>query len=223
MKNLLMAGAAMMLGAAPMAVHAQDAVGGSNTASDKKADVIAQLNAEQQAEFETLSPEYQTTYVAWPAEYRTSYWSWPADSRTTYWTWPTSYQDYYWSLEPAQQNVYWAMTADQRSRIDTMTPAQRAQAWAAINQQMAANSASASTSTSASTGMSASTTSPKMVMKSGEMAQPMAATPKTPDSEYPLCTDGRTDSCVNPRAAGKNYGNKPLDYWPGQPASEMGS
>jgi hypothetical protein len=29
------------------------------------------------------------------------------------------------------------------------------------------------------------------------------------------------DSCVNPREAGLNYGNRPLNYWPGQPASEM--
>lgn len=39
--------------------------------------------------------------------------------------------------------------------------------------------------------------------------------------EYVVCTPVATDSCINPRQAGLNFGNVPLDHWPGKPASEM--
>lgn len=38
---------------------------------------------------------------------------------------------------------------------------------------------------------------------------------------YGVCTPEQQDNCINPREAGLNFGNVPLDYWPGQPASEM--
>lgn len=39
--------------------------------------------------------------------------------------------------------------------------------------------------------------------------------------EYVVCTAMIMDSCINPRQAGLNFGNVPLDTWPGRPASEM--
>ena len=39
--------------------------------------------------------------------------------------------------------------------------------------------------------------------------------------EYPLCSKTVTDSCINPHDAGFNWGNAPLNYWPGKPASEI--
>ncbi|BDI61407.1 hypothetical protein [Qipengyuania nanhaisediminis] len=38
---------------------------------------------------------------------------------------------------------------------------------------------------------------------------------------YDVCMNSEQDSCINPRAAGLNWGNRPLEYWPGQPASSM--
>lgn len=38
---------------------------------------------------------------------------------------------------------------------------------------------------------------------------------------YDVCMNGEQDDCINPRAAGLNWGNRPLDYWPGKPASKM--
>lgn len=38
---------------------------------------------------------------------------------------------------------------------------------------------------------------------------------------YDVCMNSEQDSCINPRAAGLGWGNRPLDYWPGQPASSM--
>lgn len=39
--------------------------------------------------------------------------------------------------------------------------------------------------------------------------------------EYLVCAGTIVDACINPRAAGLNFGNVPLDHWPGKPASEM--
>ena len=36
-----------------------------------------------------------------------------------------------------------------------------------------------------------------------------------------VCMSEEQDDCINPRAAGLNFGDRPLDYWPGKPASEM--
>ena len=41
------------------------------------------------------------------------------------------------------------------------------------------------------------------------------------DKVYDVCMTFEQDSCINPRAAGLNWGNRPLGYWPGKPASEM--
>ncbi|MDE8651595.1 hypothetical protein [Novosphingobium album (ex Liu et al. 2023)] len=38
--------------------------------------------------------------------------------------------------------------------------------------------------------------------------------------EYKVCTAEGQDGCINPREAGLKWGNTPLDYWPGKPASE---
>jgi hypothetical protein len=38
---------------------------------------------------------------------------------------------------------------------------------------------------------------------------------------YDVCMNNDQDGCINPRAAGLGWGNRPLMYWPGQPASSM--
>lgn len=38
---------------------------------------------------------------------------------------------------------------------------------------------------------------------------------------YYLCNEERQDSCINPRDAGFDFGNRELTYWPGKPASEI--
>jgi hypothetical protein len=38
---------------------------------------------------------------------------------------------------------------------------------------------------------------------------------------YKVCMAGNEDGCIQPRAAGLNWGNHPLGHWPGRPASEM--
>jgi hypothetical protein len=38
---------------------------------------------------------------------------------------------------------------------------------------------------------------------------------------YPVCNAHLKDECINPRAAGLKWGNRPLAYWPGKPASSI--
>ncbi len=38
---------------------------------------------------------------------------------------------------------------------------------------------------------------------------------------YDVCMTAEQDRCINPRAAGLDFGNYPLQYWPGQPASSL--
>ncbi|AKM09664.1 hypothetical protein [Croceicoccus naphthovorans] len=44
---------------------------------------------------------------------------------------------------------------------------------------------------------------------------------KVGDTVYPVCTPESQDGCINPREAGLNFGNAPLDHWPGAPASGL--
>lgn len=46
------------------------------------------------------------------------------------------------------------------------------------------------------------------------------AAPAARQGEYPVCKGDQQDGCINSWEANKT-GNKPLDYWPGRPASEI--
>lgn len=152
-----------------------------------------------------------------------TYDAWPADRQTTYTAWPDTYKTYFWTLTEPQQNGWWVLTDDQRARVYAMTPEQRVQAWTAIETQMAsmpsANaSPTAQVATTAAATQAAVGAEPRMV--SGEVTQTTPAVARA-SGEYPLCSKTVTDGCINPREAGKNYGNRPLGYWPGKPASEI--
>lgn len=41
------------------------------------------------------------------------------------------------------------------------------------------------------------------------------------DKVVDVCMNDTQDGCINPRAAGLKWGNRPLSYWPGKPASKM--
>jgi len=40
---------------------------------------------------------------------------------------------------------------------------------------------------------------------------------------YDVCMNEAQDGCIQPRAAGLNWGDVPLNHWPGQSVSEGGS
>ena len=150
-----------------------------------------------------------------------AYKTWPRERQDWYTAWPDTYKTYYWTLTPSQQNGWWMMTDAQRAQVYAMTPEQRTTTWTSIEQQMmrtpSANaSATASAATTAAAG--ASTIGPRFV--SGEVVQTTPAATNA-NGNYPPCKGAVQDHCVNPREAGLNYGNRPLNHWPGRPASEI--
>ena len=52
-------------------------------------------------------------------------------------------------------------------------------------------------------------------------ARGMATKVRIGANTYDVCMTKDQDSCIQPRAAGLNWGNRALNYWPGKPASEM--
>ncbi|GGD54138.1 hypothetical protein GRI62_04315 [Erythrobacter arachoides] len=154
-----------------------------------------------------MTAQQQAMYNAWPMERRTMYEGWPDGVRT-----------YYWTLDRDRQNMYWMMDDADRIRIYEMPMNERDAAW---QQHMEMHAAMPSTNASMTTTTTPSRTtnaSAMPAMRSGGMVQ---QTPAAHSGEYPPCRGTVQDNCVNPREAGLNYGNRPLDYWPGQPASQM--
>lgn len=135
------------------------------------------------------------------AEQSTMYDAWPTDRQAMYDAWPSDLQTYFWTLTPTQQTGWWALNDDQRTRLYAMEPEMRKHAWMSIEKQLTAPPAMAKS------------TMPAMASNAASTAAPMAK------KDYPICSKTIQDSCIQPRAAGKNYGNRPLDYWPGEPAS----
>ena len=158
------------------------------------------------------------------AQQQSMYDGWSAEQQTTYDAWPMEAQTYYWTLDDMQKEVWWnALNDDQRVRIVGMNDQQRMAAWNSIRSQMG-GAVSATTSSSATAGNTGMATRSSSSMNSNIRFVENAMVQNIPaphNGEYPPCTDGRTDNCINPREAGLNYGNRPLDYWPGQPASQM--
>lgn len=152
------------------------------------------------------------TMMELSADQRATYDGWPAERRSAYDAWPAEVQTYYWTLTPAQTKGWWVLTDEQRVKIYGMTPEARTAAWTSIAAQMGGTSATATTTAAATT----SGTSPRFV--SNTMVQ---TAPAAHSGEYPPCKGDMQDNCVNPREAGLNYGNQPLNYWPGKPASEI--
>jgi hypothetical protein len=44
---------------------------------------------------------------------------------------------------------------------------------------------------------------------------------KVGDTLYAVCEGKVQDECINPRQAGLHFGDAPLSYWPGEPASQL--
>lgn len=159
-----------------------------------------------------LTAPQQSMYDAWPPERQSDYMSWPRD-----------YQSYYWTLSSPQQEGWWMLTPDQRTRVFAMAPEQRVAAWTAIERQMgsmpSANaSATAQVATTASGTMTGS-----MRFVSNAVVQTTPGDAGPPPADPPICNKGQTDNCINAWEAGKRGPgvSRPLDYWPGRPASEM--
>ena len=150
-----------------------------------------------------ISPQQKPIYDAWPLE-----------RRTVFDAWPDNYKVYYWTLTPEQRNGWWVLTDEQRAKVYAMTPQQRTAAWAAIANQMGSGGSASATATAA-------TRTGNINWVSNAMVQNIAMDQAT--GEVPICNAGQTDNCINAWEAGKRGPGvtRPLDHWPGKPASEM--
>ena len=193
MKNIVLAGAAALAFTAFPAA-AQDAVA---TTSD--------------GEVYVLTDDQTVIYDGWPEE-----------RRIVYDAWPYGVQEYYWTLDPAQAEGWWVLTDPQRVRIYEMTPEQRATAWQQINSQMTGmNNASTTGMTARAAAATSSSMSPRFV--SSAVVQTTPADQGPPTGDLPICSSDEQDNCINAWEAGKRGPgvNRPLEYWPGRPASEI--
>lgn len=137
--------------------------------------------------------------------------TWSDDKRMTYKAWPIAAQEYYWTLTAEQKNGWWMLTDPQRVRIVEMTPEQRATAWTQISSQMQARTVATTTPASASG---------EVRFVSNAVVQSTPGDEGAPTGDLPICSPDEQDNCINSWEA-RGTGNKPLDYWPGRPASEM--
>jgi len=192
MKNIILASAAALAFTAVPAV-AQDAV-----AVDAEGDVYV------------LTDDQQMMYDGWPM-----------DRRTTYDAWPPEVQEYYWTLDDDQTTAWWVLNDDQRVRVYEMTPEQRTVAWQQINSQLNAQTSASTTGTTASaTASTTSSASPRFVRNEVIQTTPANYQATANGDDLPICTAGQQDGCINGWEKNKT-GNRPLEYWPGRPASEI--
>ena len=143
--------------------------------------------------------------------------SWPADRQSVYRAWPYNLQEYYWTLAEPRQAGWWLLTDDQRGQVYAMTPEQREAAWASIvaqaNADMTASAAVAASATAA-------TAAPRFVAREVVQSTPAATTANVAAADLPVCKPGQQDGCINGWEKNRT-GNRPLESWPGKPASEM--
>lgn len=138
--------------------------------------------------------------------------TWEDEKRIAYERWPAAVQAYYWTLRPVEVDAWWILTDDQRIRIYEMTPQQRTAAWAQIAAQM--NNAA-----TVRTPAAAAATNIRFVSNAHVQNIPMDQA----SGDIPICSDEMFDNCINAWEAGKRGPgvDRPLDYWPGRPESEM--
>jgi hypothetical protein len=239
MRNILLAGAgAIALLTAPAYAQMNNTTSGTAASSDMDDTNSMEQAPDSSVPGSTNSVDDKRGGYEMSAPQSDMYDTWPDERRAAYDTWPMTYQEYYWTLDPVQQEGYWALTPDQRGKIYNMTPEQRALAWQSVQQQLAGMTPTTPPGQANPPGQGVPTNgvpNPQMANQAVQPAMPAkqeyqggpykgALTPPPADAmnkEYPPCKGDMQDSCVNPREAGLNYGNRPLDYWPGKPASEM--
>lgn len=158
-----------------------------------------------------MADDHMEMQVELTTQQQAMYDGWSDANRTAYDAWPADVQEYYWTLTPMQTRAWWQLNDEQRVAIFNMAPTQRTATWQSIAQQLSERSATPATTRTAAAG--------NMRYQSNAMVQDVPA--NRVQGDYPICKGQEEDSCIQPRAAGKNYGNRPLDYWPGRPASEM--
>jgi hypothetical protein len=198
-----------------------------------------------------LTAEQQVMYDAWPADRRTMYDGWPNTYRVYYWTLTPDQQRGWWALTDEQRGQVYAMTPEQRTAawasIATQMSAAATPAGTASTTTTTSTTTNATTGVTTTTTAdtvttadgqttttAAATTAMPEPMASGAMqfvrketVQPVAASADASadaaalaSGDLPVCKEGQQDGCINSWEKNKT-GTRPLNYWPGKPASEI--
>jgi hypothetical protein len=195
MRNFILAGAAALAFTATPAI-AQD------------------MSSDMEREAYNMNPSQQQMFM-----------DWEDDRRIAYERWPANIQEYYWTLNDNQTRGWWVLNDEQRMRIVAMQPEQRAAAWTSILNQMTGAAAMPATASDRATTAprAAAATAGNIQYRSSERVQATPGDQGPPTGELPICSANEQDNCINAWEAGKRGPGvaRPLDYWPGQPASEM--
>ena len=141
--------------------------------------------------------------------------AWPYERRATYDAWPYGVQEYYWTLDPSLTEGWWALSDPQRVQIFEMSPDQRTRAWQQINAQMSGADNAATTRPA-----QANTMQPRFVRSEVTQTTPAGYRAASNGDDLPVCTPRQQDGCINSWEKNRT-GNRPLEYWPGRPASEI--
>ncbi len=72
-----------------------------------------------------------------------------------------------------------------------------------------------------STPATAQSTTSKGFTVTAKNAKGQATQVSKDGQTYNVCMGDVQDSCINPREAGLKWGNWPVGYWPGKPASQI--
>ena len=148
---------------------------------------------------------------------------WSAENQATYDAWPMEAQTYFWTLNDSQKNTWWTLlNNEQRVRIVGMTPQQRTAAWNSINAQVNGTATAPAATAGATNASTTATTRGNVQFVSNEMAQatPAGYRSTANASDLPVCSANQQDGCINSWEKNRT-GTRPLNYWPGRPASEM--
>ena len=141
----------------------------------------------------------------------------PADRRAAYDRFDQQTRDYYRTLRPEQTDMFFMLDDTQRSQMMALTPEQRDRAWTSMMQRQ---------------GNMAQGNMGQGNMAQGNMTQGnirftsnavVQNAPAPHQGEYPICETDMQDNCMNAWEAGRRGAgvSRPLDYWPGRPASSM--
>lgn len=233
---LLVAAASLALTVPTGTAIAQD----TTVARDAAGNTVV-LTAEQQVLYDGWPAERRTSYDTWPDTYRVYYWTLTPDQQAGWWALTDEQRGQVYAMTPEQRTAAWASIATQMGAAPAAPAAMPAPATTPMP-DMAAPTATAPTTTAptttadadaavaataapsadASWGTTTAATSGTPQFTRREMVQPVqsSADPAALQSgDLPACTRGQQDGCINSWDKNRT-GNRPLDHWPGRPASE---
>lgn len=149
------------------------------------------------------TPEQQAVYDALEAEQRTTFDTWPYERQLVYFGMEEPMRTYYWTLETEQRPVWLALSpSDRLTVVHVADPSDRADLWSELVAQYSVGT-------------------PLADMDINYESKPVVQDHAQHSGDYPVCEGDADDTCVNAWEAGERGTGvtRPLDYWPGEPAS----